>query len=87
LILRPPPLPRSALVVAAVVTLWLAGCASSEETAADLPQPEAQSRPTYRTPATRKQLPASNLGRIVDEAERRRQVIRQLDEIFKTSQP
>jgi hypothetical protein len=78
------------VAVAAVLgplALGLGGCASSEETDADLPRPEAQARPTYKTPPTRKTAPPKSLGRIVDETERRRQVIWQLDQIFKSSNP
>jgi len=88
---KPPRSPLSLLIVAAAalgpLALGLGGCASSEETGADLPRPEAQARPTYKTPPTRKNAPPNSLGRIVDETERRRQVIWQLDQIFKSSNP
>lgn len=76
--------PRSFVLITA---LGLAGCGSSgPETGADLSPVPPEPRP-YKTPAAKSGGNQPTLGRVVDETRRRREVIRQLDSIFKNPNP
>ena len=81
------PSSNAAAAFGLAAALALGGCGSDPETAHDLPPPDSVSRPVFKTPPPRNAMPAPTLGRVVEESERRRRVIRQLDAVFENSQP
>ena len=75
----------TALLMASAVVL--AGCSSDPDSGSDLPQAGTGSKPISRSAPSKVNTGTQTLGRVVDETRRRRDVIRQLDSIFKSSQP
>lgn len=75
----------TALLMAAAMVL--AGCSSDPESESDLTPPPASSKPVSRSAPAKTYTRTPTLGRVVDETQRRREVLRQLDSIFKPSQP